>query len=197
MAISRIISDDELIIKVRQGNNEAGLELFTRYEHYAWRIAHDFNSAYPNSGIDINDYHQVAFACIPGALKFYDLEFGSFYQYWKKFSWNELITYFKRNSYICNPSPVGDDGSWGVLSEDDFGKPDYTLTDKLEMDEIEYIIQEIIDKTKNEKDRLIINLFLKETNFEEIHKIVKVPLRKIYYVIAKFKRSFTNLYEKW
>lgn len=197
MAINKIISDDELIIRIRQGNEVATNEMFSRYDLYSWRIAHDFNTSYPNSGIDINEYHQVAFSSLLAAIKFYSLEYGAFYLYWKKLAWNELLDYFGKNSYITNPSPLPKNGSYGYLSEEDFGKPDYSLTDKLEMQDIEDIISETITKFKSEKDREIINLFLQDMNFEKIHEISNIPIRKIYYVISRFKRYFLDKYERW
>ena len=198
MAISKIITDDELLVKVRQGHSHASEELFARYDLYSWRIAHDFNSNYPNSGIDLNEYHEVAFVSLIRAMKFYDLEFGAFYLYWKAMAWNELLEYFKKNSYITNPAPIGDNsGPIGFLSEDNIGEIDNTLFSRLEMLDIEDLISDIIEKFKDDISKKIINLFLQERSFEEIQKETCVSIRRIYYIINKFKHYFTKLYEKW
>jgi RNA polymerase sigma factor (sigma-70 family) len=198
MAISKIITDDELLVKVRQGHEHASEELFARYDLYSWRIAHDFNSNYPNSGIDLNEYHQVAFVSLIKAMEFYDLEFGAFYLYWKAMAWNELLEYFKKNSYITNPAPIGDNsGPIGFPSEDNIGEIDNTLFSRLEMLDIEDLINDIKEKFKEDISKKIINLFLQERSFEEIQKETGVSIRRIYYIINKFKHYFTKLYEKW
>lgn len=197
MAISKIITDDELIVKVQQGSPEAVEELFIRYGHYSWRLAHRFNDTYQNSGIELNEFYMVAFSVIPAAIKFYDTTYGAFYRYWTTFAWNELLAYFKENSYMSNPKPLaGKDDSYGFLSEELFGEEDETLSDKLARDEVNIIIEMILEKNKSKKEVDVINLFLKETSFEEIHKITRIPMRKVYYIIAKFKKAFANFYDE-
>jgi hypothetical protein len=63
--------------------------------------------------------------------------------------------------------------------------------------DIEDLINDIKEKFKEDISKKIINLFLQERSFEEIQKETGVSIRRIYYIINKFKHYFTKLYEKW
>ncbi len=191
--------DEDLLLLMHQGNISASEEFFNRYKYYSWRLAYDFNTEHPNSGIAIEDYHQIAFACLPRAISnFIDLKMN-FYGYWKKIAEHEMVAYFKENSYyalsICDLPSFGEDEDSVIIGEEE-NYLDRTAVNKIYRDELKQLVKDTIAKFKKDSDKEIINLFIDEYSFDEIRKKTKQDQRHIRYVINRFSSLFQQILKK-
>lgn len=200
MARNHELLDEDLVLLIRQGNLSASEELFTRYRFYSWRIAYDFNVQHPNSGISLEEYHQAAFTGLPIAIKTYlNLDVG-FYIYWKKIAENEVVRYYRDNSYQTNGFDVVlslDDGKDdGVLLCESVGAIDNSVAIKLFREELRILTEETIEIFKDENDKKIINLYLQEYNIAKIREEIGSTYRHTLYVIKRFQKNFMSILKK-
>ena len=186
----RNVSDEDLIDLIHQGNVDASEILFSRYYHYSWRVAYEFDMEHPDSGISLEDYRQVAFSIVAQCLKKYLNNGAGFYIYWKTCCTNELMEYFMDNSYTARANvykgvPLDDD-RYSIVAEE-IGEIDFEVTRQILSKEIELIKDAVLAEFKHEKDKDIINLFIKGLSFEEIQEKTDEKSRHIYYVIERFQ----------
>ena len=185
------ISDEELIDLIHQGNAKAADMFFKRYYHYSWRLAYDFDREHPDSGISIEDYHQIAFASTAMALKKFLNNNDNFYGYWKSCASNDVMDYFLNNSYTAkgytfNGLSIDYENDNTILAEE-MGFIDPGITEQIIRQEFEMIKESILTRFDKKNDRKIINLFLDDKSIEEIEAISGEKTRHIYYTINRFQ----------
>ena len=192
--------DEDLLLLIHQGNIAASEELFARYKFYAWRVAYDFNIAHPNSGISLEEYHQVAYSSLAHAIKVFTSERG-FYNYWKTIAINEMVRYFNDNSYVAyleyqTKISMDDTKDDGVLICEEVGEVDRSVTERIIREELRILKDEALDLIKKEEDKTIINLFLEERSLREIHVLTSISYRHIQYVVKRFQSAFAQILKK-
>ncbi len=193
--------DEDLLFLIHQGNISASNILFERYNFYAWRVAYDFNIEHPNSGISLEEYRQVAFSSLPRAIKSYTEFSIGFYGYWKTIALNDVVRYFKENSYLTryeyqNTISIDDEKDSGVQLCEEVGEIDRSVSEKLFREEIRIVKDEIIASFKKEIDRLIINLYLNDYSLREIRQNVHLDYRHIQYIVKRFQKAFVQNMKK-
>jgi len=177
-------------------------EILRRYKYYSWKLAYQFYNEHTNSGISLDDFHQVCFSCIIPTLRSYSGHKTTFYNYWRNYAINELSKYNRDNSYLAK--------GWSYagfsLDEDDDSK-DYAVAEKhgledegiqsgILKEELQLMFDEVTAKFKREGDLVIINLFVEGYSFEQIKKETQVPSRHVYYVVDRFQKLFSQLLKK-
>lgn len=200
MSRNHDLLDEDLVLLIRQGNILASEELFTRYRFYSWRIAYDFNIEHPNSGISLEEYHQAAFSGLPIAIKTYLSAEVGFYIYWKKIAENEVVRYYRDNSYLTcgydNYLSLDDGREDGTLICESVGTVDNSVAIKLFREELRIITEETLEIFKDENDRLIINLYLQENDIAKIRAKTGSTYRHTLYVIKRFQKNFISILKK-
>lgn len=203
MRNNKELLDEDLLLLIHQGNVSASAELFDRYKYYSWRVAYDFHHEHPASGIELEDYHQIAFATLPKAMKSYTDFSCGFYGYWKAIAENEMIDYLIKNSYQDRYSSFGnsvhldEEKDDGTLICEEIGVQDRGAMDKIFKEELTILTEAAIESFKKEEDRLIINLFLQGCSLVEIDLLVQANPRHIKYIISRFQKAMQNILKKW
>ena len=196
------VDDDTLIDMIAQGVALAMDELIRRYKYYSWKLAYQFYNEHPNSGIAIEDFHQVCFATLIPALKTYHTANYTFYSYWKSCASNDMCRYYGENSYTAKGWTFAGISLDEETPEDDFcvaekhGRVDEGIHSGILKEELQLMYDEVIAKFKKEIDVIIINLFIEGRSFEQIEGETNCPIRHIYYVIDRFQKLFSNLLKK-
>ena len=171
----------ELLKRINSGDEIARHLLFEKYRLCSWRLAHNLISTYAIDGLTADELMSCAFLAVDIALHSYKTDKGDFYFYWRKISINEINHYLKDYVVTKNEFKVvsldKDDGSHSL--HDVIGSEDESLTKEALYGKLSEVIK---DKRVGltDKERQVIELYLKSFSFKEIGKKLKCSRDTIY-----------------
>ena len=160
-----LVSDDELIYLIRQNNEEAKRLLFLRYET-------------DKSAID-----SVYCETILDSVNAFEYEKGYFFYFFKEVFEKNLIAYYRKYKYKTRNEIL--------LRDYDEENISFELCDdyNYQSDVLDFNL--IINYIK-EEDPLsyqVLILWLKGYRYTEISKCLKIPEKKVYYLLNKMAKS--------
>lgn len=173
----------ELLNRINSGDEIARHLLFEKYRLCSWRIAHSLISTYSIDGLTPDELMSCAFLAVDIALHSYKTDKGDFYFYWRKIAINEINHYLKDyvvNKIEFNANVVSLDKEEGIHSlHDIIGSDDEVLT----KESLYGKLSEVIKNKRvglTDKEREVIELYLKSFSFKEICQKLKCSRDTIY-----------------
>lgn len=173
-----LVSDDELIYLIRQNNEEAKRLLFLRYETFKRKVLEGIDySLYRN--LDKSAIDSVYCETILDSVNAFEYEKGYFFYFFKEVFEKNLIAYYRKYKYKTRNEIL--------LRDYDEENISFELCDdyNYQSDVLDFNL--IINYIK-EEDPLsyqVLILWLKGYRYTEISKCLKIPEKKVYYLLNK------------
>lgn len=197
----KFILDEEYIVLIQSGNQEAMEALCQRYQKYAYGVASDFFVSNNKGGITLDDFSTVALEAILVAVKKYTLGISKFYPYWKQIAIHQMIKYNEQFSYFHHGKTfygISLDAAYdesSTTNDQIFGLPDH------EMKSFSYrdMLNEILNNPKNHFSSLekkILLLLVDQHSIDDISEKTHIPANRIYYHCKKAKEKLGRILEK-
>ncbi len=192
------LSDKELVILIREGDEDAVLVLFARYKGYALTFAKQQYHKYYNSGITIDEFYSVALECINIAINGFNTNSEGFYNYWQTIFSTRVLDFITSYSFFGKNAHLGD------VSLDSFVYGDEKITRHevigTDDDHYEMLVHDIIDILNNEKNDFsddekiaIIYSCIKGYNTDEIMEKTNWSSAKTYKIVSRSKKKLANV----
>ena len=143
------ISDDTLLNKIREGNENSMFLLIKKYEHHSKRITSKYFESIPkHNGVTYEELYQVCLGAVFSAAKTFDSnKLSQFYPYWKGIAIRSMFAYYYENSYSGKCRTFAGDVSFdeGVMGS----SSDNTYSDILGLTDEKMNVGLIIEENKD------------------------------------------------
>jgi len=87
------LTDEELIIVFRQGNQDAWNILLKRYQNLSKHLATTVLNQFNNTSVTSEELQAIGVECFYFALKEFDDRGNTFMQFWSEYAKNKMLTY--------------------------------------------------------------------------------------------------------
>ena len=184
-----LLTDYELLELIHEDNKEAYSNLFFRYDNMIGCVAKPLLRKWGNCE-DIRDdiRSQARFAYI-GVVNGYNIEKGSFFNYWYNVIYKSLLaecrTIFKnRNLQLIDSFSEDQDGTVVVI-------PTSSLDIKEEYSKMEISnkIMEIINQNFDELERKVFNLKIEDYSYKDMEMILNISIKKVDNIMEKIRKK--------
>lgn len=185
------ISDDELIILRRHGDEYSSNLLVKKYKKYALKIA---NINYFNNkslSISIDEYYSVAMHCFLLAFKNYKTGENMFKAYWEKITANEINHYIInrcKSKNILSLDMIFNDGD-GMPFSEMVGKLDFNIIEDIHVKEINQILSSDSNSILSNEERTVIIGKIFDSDTKTLAKKLNKTQKHINYVYSKAKNK--------
>lgn len=176
-----ILSDDEIIIQVIKGNEEALGLLFLYYEKHFRILEIKIRKYCYYYDVDYEDIRLMMMENMMEIIKIYDKEISSFFAFWSIVEHRHLLNSFRKidnTISFVSMDEVGIDFFSYLLSEDNVIS-DYSLKEAYQrnLNKIEYFYSDV--------EKQIVILWSKGYTYIQISEMLKIKLSKVCYIITK------------
>lgn len=97
--MKKLLADDEIIIQIIKGNEEAKMLLFCYYENYFRKLEIRTRQFRKNMPDDYDDIKQFMMINMENIIKLYDLKISSFYAFWNLLEYRHINGLYR--SKLC------------------------------------------------------------------------------------------------
>ena len=180
-----ILSDDEIIIQVIKGYEEALGLLFLYYEKHFRKLEIKIRNRCNYTGMDYEDIKMLMMMNIINVIKQYDREKSSFFAFWSLLEYRHIINDFRKKNNDIN-------SVYNVISMDEIGldycsyifNDDSIINDYSIKEEYEKQLELLKDKF-SDVERQIIVLWSNGFTYDQISEMLNIKLNNVNYIITK------------
>lgn len=191
------ISDDELVLLIRQHNEEALGLLFLRYEKIISFFEKKYYYANKNKELDQFDYHQIIINSTILAIKFYQEESSIFYAFWK------IVVLRELSHAVKAISTKGRDSDLELISLETFpteavyqnyqGLIEDQLKSRIDYEEVKMMLTYLKSNVSKEQT-IVISLWMQGYSYDEIAAQLNIKVQRVNYLLSL---SFAQLKNKF
>mgnify|MGYP003322697521 CR=1 FL=1 len=195
----RKISDEKLVSLTKKGDKHAEFLLFNRYYHLSQTEAKKFYHSTLYKDLEIEEYFSICFSSVAVAIKKYK-KLDTFYNYWKTICRNNMVNAARS----IRPEHYNVVSFDSILYEDN---DSLSFHDSLGTEDGDYVYGDIIKMIENyiydinndldDDEALVAHLLVyRQYTYEEIAKVTKWKMTKVYYVAHCVREKISDYLKK-
>ncbi len=202
--MTNLVSDDELILYIRQNNEEALNMLLFRYRDIRDILIWETLKKNRYCGLEFDDLKQTAYEATLLVAETYDPKKSCLFSYWKLIVARELQTFLKKHNGL-SASLLNTAYSFDGLDEFErnycFSQStevsEYSLTDSINQDESMVRLAEAVDHGLTPQEKAVMAYRMLGYSYEEIAAVLHFTNRKLCRVMLSMRSKVRSLSKDW
>ena len=191
------ISNIELVTLIKSHNEEAYKCLFFRYDNLCKVIVNPLYSKYKKLNLDYDELIQDSRIALDYAIKTYDLQKGSFFNYWYNVTYRHVFTFIRKffsKTYHMSLQMISSDDD---VNNENMFKSSEDIREEYSTSNLVEKIYGIRKKFLSNEQNKILNLIVDGYSYKDIASLLGMPLKtidnKVYCLRKEIKkRLFEN-----